>query len=136
MGVLMSKKQQVEKVQKCSVVVSAFRDGLKNQPSSVQVQNASENKEETQTIPELEESGQKEEDRKPGPSNAPTREENKANQEAWNRLRDGKGLEPEDFKKSHQLTPPAYVRPKRQPDDDQPLQIDLNRREEVRKHKS
>ncbi|XP_016413156.1 PHD finger protein 24-like [Sinocyclocheilus rhinocerous] len=30
MGVLMSKKQQVEKVQKCSVVVSAFKDGLKD----------------------------------------------------------------------------------------------------------
>ncbi|XP_062870474.1 PHD finger protein 24 [Trichomycterus rosablanca] len=127
MGVLMSKKQQVEK---CSVVVSAFRDGLKNQPSNVQVQNTSESKDEAQTQPETDESGQKEEERKPGPSTSLPREENKANQEAWNRLRDGKGVEPEDFKKSHQLTPPAYVRPKRQPNDDQPLQIDLNKREE------
>ncbi|XP_022536834.2 PHD finger protein 24 isoform X1 [Astyanax mexicanus] len=134
MGVLMSKKQQVEKVQKCSVVVSAFREGLKNQPSSTQ--NGAENAgDEAPDQPESEDSGRKAEEGKPGPSfaqstSAPPREENKANQEAWGRLRDGKGVEPEDLKKAHQLTPPAFVRPKRQPNDDQPVQIELDQREQ------
>lgn len=53
------------------------------------------------------------------------------NQEAWSRLRDGKGVEPEDLEKSHQLTPPAYVRPKREADDDQPLEVELAKKEQV-----
>ncbi|XP_060752304.1 PHD finger protein 24 isoform X1 [Tachysurus vachellii] len=130
MGVLMSKKQQVEKVQKCSVVVSAFRDGLKNQPSATQAPNTSDNKDEAQNHPESDESGRKEEDGKPGPSTAPTKEENKASQEAWGRLRDGKGVEPEELNKVHQLTPPAFIRPKRQPNDDQPIQIELGQRDQ------
>lgn len=132
MGVLMSKKQQVEKVQKCSAVVSAFRDGLKNQSSATQAQNNSESKDESPKQSESDESGRKEEDGKPGPSTAPPKEENKANQEAWGRLRDGKGVEPEELNKVHQLTPPAFIRPKRQPNDDQPIQIDLGQREQVR----
>lgn len=132
MGVLMSKKQQVEKVQKCSVVVSAFRDGLKNQPSSTQVQNNSESKDEAPNQPESDEFGRKDEDSKPGPSTAAPKEEHKANQEAWGRLRDGKGVEPEELNKVHQLTPPAFIRPKRQPNDDQPVQIELGQREQVR----
>ncbi|TSM12492.1 PHD finger protein 24 [Bagarius yarrelli] len=131
MGVLMSKKQQVEKVQKCSVVVSAFRDGLKNQPSANQVQNNCESKDELQNPPESDDSGRKEEDGKPGPSTAQPKEENKANQEAWNRLRDGKGVEPEELNKVHQLTPPAFIRPKRRSDDDQPIQIELGQREQL-----
>ncbi|KAL6472718.1 hypothetical protein MHYP_G00189060 [Metynnis hypsauchen] len=136
MGVLMSKKQQVEKVQKCSVVVSAFREGLKNPSSSVQAQNGAENAgDEAPEQRETEESGHKEDEGKPGPSSAqpasaPPREENKVNQEAWGRLRDGKGVEPEELKKAHQLTPPAFVRPKRQPNDDQPVQIELGQREQ------
>lgn len=126
----MSKKQQVEKVQKCSAVVSAFRDGIKTQPSASQAQNISEGKAEASNQPD--ESAQKEEDGKPGPSTAPSKEENKANQEAWGRLRDGKGVEPEELNKVHQLTPPAFIRPKRQPNDDQPVQIELSQREQVR----
>lgn len=132
MGVLMSKKQQVEKVQKCSVVVSAFRDGLKTQPSATLAQHNLESNDEAAKQPESDESEQKEEDGKPGPSNAPPKEENKANQEAWGRLRDGKGIEPEELNKVHQLTPPAFIRPKRQPNDDQPVQIELGQREQVR----
>lgn len=135
MGVLMSKKQQVEKVQKCSAVVSAFREGLKNQPSTGQAQNNTESKDEALNEPESDASGRKEEDGKPGPSTAPPKEENKANQEAWGRLRDGKGVEPEELNKVHQLTPPAFIRPKRQPNDDQPIQIQLEQREQVRLYK-
>lgn len=135
MGVLMSKKQQVEKVQKCSVVVSAFRDGLKNQPSATQAQNTSDSKDEAPNHPESDESGRKEEDGKPGPSTAPPKEENKASQEAWGRLRDGKGVEPEELNKVHQLTPPAFIRPKRQSNDDQPIQIELGQRDQVGLHK-
>ncbi|XP_076876500.1 PHD finger protein 24 isoform X2 [Brachyhypopomus gauderio] len=132
MGVLMSKKQQVEKVQKCSAVVSAFRDGLK--PSAAQPPDSAENGEglaESQDPPREDESAHKVDmDAKPGPSSTPPKEENKANQEAWGRLRDGKGVEPEELKKDHQLTPPAFVRPKRQVNDDQPLHVELNQREE------
>lgn len=137
MGVLMSRKQQVEKVQKCSVVVSAFREGLKNQPSSAQAQNSVKNAGEEAPVELDEDEPMRKEEGKPGPSSAqpscaPTREESKSNQEAWGRLRDGKGVEPEELKKAHQLTPPAFVRPKRQPNDDQPVQIELGQREQVR----
>lgn len=122
----------MEKVQKCSAVVSAFREGLKPQSSASQAPNNSEGKDEELNHPESDEPGQKEEDGKPGPSTAPPKEENKANQEAWGRLRDGKGVEPEELNKVHQLTPPAFIRPKRQPNDDQPIQIELGQREQVR----
>lgn len=144
MGVLMSKKQQVEKVQKCSVVVSAFKDGLKDQVAPAAAALTDEviaengdgsadgshqaNKEHTE---------QKEKDSKPGSlpnqqaSAPPSKEEHKANQEAWGRLRDGKGVEPEDLKKAHQLTPPAFVRPKREVNDDQPVDVPLGQREQV-----
>lgn len=143
MGVLMSKKQQVEKVQKCSVVVSAFKDGLKDRAApaagalteEVIAENGDgsadgshqANKEHTE---------QKDKDSKPGsvPNQQalalPT-EEHKANQEAWGRLRDGKGVEPEDLKKAHQLTPPTFVRPKREVNDDQPVDVPLGQREQV-----
>uniref|UniRef100_A0A8C1BMF0 PHD finger protein 24 n=1 Tax=Cyprinus carpio carpio TaxID=630221 RepID=A0A8C1BMF0_CYPCA len=142
MGVLMSKKQQVEKVQKCSAVVSAFKDTLKDRAAPAAVAQTEEviaengegsadgshqaNKEHTE---------QKDKDSKPGsvPNQQalalPT-EEHKANQEAWGRLRDGKGVEPEDLKKAHQLTPPTFVRPKREVNDDQPVDVPLGQREQ------
>ncbi|XP_051766243.1 LOW QUALITY PROTEIN: PHD finger protein 24 [Ctenopharyngodon idella] len=74
-------------------------------------------------------------DSKPGSSpnqqaSASSIEEHKANQEAWGRLRDGKGVEPEDLKKAHQLTPPAFVRPKREVNDDQPVDVSLGQTEQ------
>ncbi|KAJ3605732.1 hypothetical protein NHX12_027776, partial [Muraenolepis orangiensis] len=60
----------------------------------------------------------------------PTRDECNVNQEAWSRMRDGKGVEPEDMQKSHQLTPPAFVRPKRDANDDQALEVELGQREQ------
>lgn len=137
----MSKKQQVEKVQKCSAVVSAFQAGLKDRPAK-QVDGEGEEHEgpakssadSAEKNPEEEK--QEETENSGGPStsqqaSAPVRDDCKVNQEAWSRLRDGKGVEPEDLDKSHQLTPPAFVRPKREPDDDQPIEVELNTKEQV-----
>lgn len=144
MGVLMSKKQQVEKVQKCSAVVSAFQAGIKDrQVAAKRAEEVEEgegsagpsaNPEEKNS----EEAEQEETDNSAGPSTsqqaaAPTRDECKVNQEAWSRLRDGKGVEPEDLDKSHQLTPPTFVRPKREADDDQPVEVELDKKEQVLK---
>lgn len=140
MGVLMSKKQQVEKVQKCSLVVSAFKEGLKDRPpvgsagqaDEVVTENGDGSAEGShQTNTEHAEQKEKDKQGSAQQASAQTREENKANQEAWGRLRDGKGVEPEDLKKSHQLTPPAFVRPKRDVNDDQPVDVPLGQREQV-----
>lgn len=143
MGVLMSKKQQVEKVQKCSVVVSAFKEGLKDravpadaaQTEEVIAENGDESAEGSHHA-NKDHTEQKDKDSKPGSlpnqqASASSREEHRANQEAWGRLRDGKGVEPEDLKKAHQLTPPTFVRPKREVNDDQPLDVSLGQTEQV-----
>ncbi len=142
MGVLMSKKQQVEKVQKCSVVVSAFKDSIKDRAApaatdpteEVIAENGDGSADGSHQANKEHE--QKDKDSKPGSlpnqqASAPPGEEHKANQEAWGRLRDGKGVEPEDLKKGHQLTPPAFVRPKREVNDDQPVDVPLGQREQV-----
>lgn len=143
MGVLMSKKQQVEKVQKCSAVVSAFQAGLKDRPATGKPEGDAEEGEEgsprTSAAPEeksTEEAEREETDNGSAPSTSrqpsfQNRDECKVNQEAWSRLRDGKGVEPEDMEKTHQLTPPAFVRPKREPDDDQPVEVELEQKEQV-----
>lgn len=154
MGVLMSKKQQVEKVQKCTAVVSAFQAGVKDRQAAAkrveeevteevgtsQEKKSEEERKEKEKGEQVEEGAEeKEEDGEEGstgPSTsqqgaAASRDECKVNQEAWSRLRDGKGVEPEDLDKSHQLTPPAFIRPKREADDDQPLEVELNAREQV-----
>ncbi|XP_034048125.1 PHD finger protein 24 isoform X2 [Thalassophryne amazonica] len=143
MGVLMSKKQQVEKVQKCSAVVSAFQQGLKDRAAvTKQAEGVVEEGDEmakTSANPDEKnekEAEQGEKDNSAGPStsqqaSAPVRDEYKVNQEAWSRLRDGKGVEPEELDKSHQLTPPAFVRPKRDKHDDQPVEVELGKREQL-----
>uniref|UniRef100_A0AAQ5Z0G9 KIAA1045 RING finger domain-containing protein n=1 Tax=Amphiprion ocellaris TaxID=80972 RepID=A0AAQ5Z0G9_AMPOC len=142
MGVLMSKKQQVEKVQKCSAVVSAFQAGIKDRAVAVKQPEGDAEEGEgpaktsaNQEEKKPEEAEQEETDNGAGPStsqqaSAPARDECKVNQEAWSRLRDGKGVEPEDLDKSHQLTPPAFVRPKREADDDQPVGVELEKKEQ------
>ncbi|XP_054600142.1 PHD finger protein 24 isoform X2 [Nothobranchius furzeri] len=140
MGVLMSKKQQVEKVQKCSAVVSAFQAGLKERAAKPTEGDAEEHEAPAKTSVSTDEKNtdeekQEETDNHAGPStsqqaSAPVRDECKVNQEAWSRLRDGKGVEPEELDKTHQLTPPAFVRPKREPDDDQPIEIELEKKEQ------
>lgn len=138
----MSKKQQVEKVQKCSAVVSAFQAGIKDRapPTAKPTEVAEEDDKPAKTSADTdekntEESEQGEKDSSAGPStsqqsSAPARDDCKVNQEAWSRLRDGKGVEPEDLDKSHQLTPPAFVRPKREADDDQPVEVELGKKEQ------
>lgn len=139
----MSKKQQVEKVQKCSAVVSAFQAGLKDRaavPKPAEVPEESDKPEQSPNSPTEEKktedrTEQNEPDQNAAPSTSqqcslPGREECKVNQEAWSRLRDGKGMEPEELDKSHQLTPPAFVRPKREADDDQPVEIELGTTEQ------
>ncbi|XP_070706729.1 PHD finger protein 24 isoform X1 [Pempheris klunzingeri] len=142
MGVLMSKKQQVEKVQKCNAVVSAFQAGLKDRPPPTKPAEGAEEDGEGPAKPSAtadekntEEAEQEDTDNSAGPStsqqaSAPARDECKVNQEAWSRLRDGKGVEPEDLDKSHQLTPPAFVRPKREADDDQSVEVELEKKEQ------
>ncbi|XP_055369506.1 PHD finger protein 24 isoform X1 [Betta splendens] len=141
MGVLMSKKQQVERVQKCNAVVSAFQAGIKDRPAAAKpAEREAEDGEGPKAAPSPEEPNAEEAPREEahggaGPStsqqsSAPSRDECKVNQEAWSRLRDGKGVEPEDLDKSHQLTPPAFVRPKRESNDDQPVEVDLEEKEQ------
>ncbi|XP_051973317.1 PHD finger protein 24-like [Xyrauchen texanus] len=142
MGVLMSKKQQVEKVQKCSVVVSAFKEGLKDraalasvvQTEEVVAENVDGSAEGSHQL-NTDQTEPKEKDDKLGSLSTQQdsilqKKENKANQEAWGRLRDGKGVEPEELKKAHQLTSPAFVRPKREVNDDQPVNVLLGQREQ------
>ncbi|XP_029693585.1 PHD finger protein 24 isoform X2 [Takifugu rubripes] len=140
MGVLMSKKQQVEKVQKCNAVISAFQAGVRDRQAGTKQEEELE--EETPARPSAspeemisEEAKSEEPDHSSSlvPSqqmSVPTREESKVNQEAWSRLRDGKGVEPEELDKSHQLTPPAFVRPKREAGDDQPVEVELDKTEQ------
>ncbi|XP_054469111.1 PHD finger protein 24 [Anoplopoma fimbria] len=138
MGVLMSKKHQVEKVQKCNAVVSAFQAGVKERPAPAKQADGEveegEGPDESSATPDekkADEAEKEETDNNAGPStSAPARDECKVNQEAWSRLRDGKGVEPEDLDKSHQLTPPAFVRPKREADDDQPVEVELLKKEQ------
>lgn len=131
----MSKKQQVEKVQKCNAVISAFQAGVRERQAGTKQEEELEEKE-TSARPsaspeEMLSEEAKSEEPDQSQTSVPTREESKANQEAWSRLRDGKGVEPEDLDKSHQLTPPAFVRPKREAGDDQPVEVELDKKEQV-----
>ncbi|XP_076018183.1 PHD finger protein 24 [Genypterus blacodes] len=131
MGVLMSKKQQVEKVQKCNAVVSAFQQGLKERPAPAKQAEGGTEVGENPAKADGEEADKADGENNGGASTSqPARDECKVNQESWSRLRDGKGVEPEDLEKSHQLTPPAYVRPKRDANDDQPVEVELNKKEQ------
>ncbi|XP_036117044.1 PHD finger protein 24 isoform X2 [Molossus molossus] len=90
MGVLMSKRQTVEQVQK----------------------EVQEEKEAEASTPVLQ-------------------EESNINRAAWERLRDGRGVEPEEFDRNNRFTPPAFIRPTRKLDDDKPPDICLEPRETV-----
>lgn len=135
----MSKKQQVEKVQKCNAVISAFQAGVRDRQAGAKQDGELEEKE-PPAGPSAGPEEKNPEEAKPEDADkssslqqvaAPARDECKVNQEAWSRLRDGRGLEPEDLDKSHQLTPPAFVRPKRQADDDQPVEVEQDKKEQV-----
>ncbi|XP_023694670.2 PHD finger protein 24 isoform X1 [Paramormyrops kingsleyae] len=133
MGVLMSKKQQVEKVRKCSAVVTVFKEGITNRPPQASRTDTEDHTNPTEG-PEISETDQKEEEESDNgrKQTAPVTQQvsSSVNQEAWSRLLDGKGVEPEDLKKTNQLVPPAFIRPKRDINDDQPIKSDLYQREE------
>jgi hypothetical protein len=130
MGVLMSKRQTVEQVQKVSLAVSAFKDGLRDRPSirrtgelpgshhgtgDGSVQEVQEEKEAEADMPVIQ-------------------EESSVNRAAWERLRDGRGVEPEEFDRTNRFTPPAFIRPTRKLDDDKPPDVFLEPREQVSIH--
>ncbi|NWS58210.1 PHF24 protein, partial [Chunga burmeisteri] len=124
MGVLMSRRQTVEKVQKVSLAVSAFKDGLREQPSTRWRAEAATARRGT-----LEQAVQEgEEEAVAGPSQP---EESSASKAAWERLRDGRGMEPEEFDRANRFTPPAFIRPKRELHDDEPPDISLEQREQA-----
>ncbi|KFP84555.1 Protein KIAA1045, partial [Acanthisitta chloris] len=124
MGVLMSRRQTVERVQKVSLAVSAFKDGLREQPSTRRRAEAGTTRRGT-----LEQEVQEgEEEASAGPSQP---EESSAGKAAWERLRDGRGVEPEEFDRANRFTPPAFIRPKRELGDDEPPNISLEQREQI-----
>ncbi|KAM6228257.1 LOW QUALITY PROTEIN: PHD finger protein 24-like [Spheniscus humboldti] len=113
MGVLMSRRQTVEKVQNVSLAVSALKDRLRQQPSM------------PGTLEQAVQEG--EEEVSAGPSQP---EESSASKAAWEQLRDGQGLEPE-VDQANRFTPPAFIWPKRELHDDKPMDISLEQREQV-----
>ncbi|XP_009463141.1 PREDICTED: protein KIAA1045 homolog, partial [Nipponia nippon] len=129
MGVLMSRRQTVEKVQKDSLAVSAFKDGLREQPSTWQQAGGGGAELGGTCRGTLEQAVQEgEEEVSVGPSQL---EESSTSKAAWERLRDGWGLEPEEFDRANRFTPPTFIRSKRELHDDKPLDISLEQREQV-----
>lgn len=127
MGVLMSKRQTVEQVQKVSLAVSAFKDGLRDRPSIRRGGELPGSRRGT-----VEGSVQEVQEEKEAETSAPVvQEESSINRAAWERLRDGRGVEPEEFDRTSRFTPPAFIRPTRKLDDDKPLDICLEPREPV-----
>lgn len=127
MGVLMSKRQTVEQVQKVSLAVSAFKDGLRDRPSIRRGGEPPGSRRGT-----VEGSVQEVQEEKEAEASAPVvQEESSINRAAWERLRDGRGVEPEEFDRTSRFTPPAFIRPTRKLDDDKPPDIGLEPREPV-----
>ncbi|XP_025215443.1 PHD finger protein 24 isoform X1 [Theropithecus gelada] len=127
MGVLMSKRQTVEQVQKVSLAVSAFKDGLRDRPSIRRTGELPGSRRGT-----VEGSVQEvQEDKEAEAGTSAVQEERSAGRAAWERLRDGRGVEPEEFDRTSRFTPPAFIRPTRKLDDDKPPEICLEPREPV-----
>ncbi|XP_039074565.1 PHD finger protein 24 isoform X2 [Hyaena hyaena] len=127
MGVLMSKRQTVEQVQKVSLAVSAFKDGLRDRPSIRRTGELPGSRRGT-----VEGSVQEVQEEKEAEASTPVlQEERSVSRAAWERLRDGRGVEPEEFDRTNRFTPPAFIRPTRKLDDDKPPDICLEPRELV-----
>ncbi|XP_072462704.1 PHD finger protein 24 [Notamacropus eugenii] len=127
MGVLMSKRQTVEQVQKVSLAVSAFKDGLRDRPSLRRTGESAGSRRGTveHSVQEVQEEDE------PETVAAVPQEEKSVHKAAWERLRDGRGVEPEEFDRANRFTPPAFIRPIRELNDDKPLDICLEPRESV-----
>ncbi|XP_053304761.1 PHD finger protein 24 [Spea bombifrons] len=133
MGVLMSKRQTVEQVQKVSIAVSAFKDGLEKRPQNKRrsegaIAKGTKCDDSDQVV---EEENGEDGSNEASPCQSQPRQENPINRAAWERLRDGRGVEPEEFEKSSRFTPPAFVRPTRALNDDEPVEIDLEQHDEI-----
>lgn len=125
----MSKRQTVEQVQKVSLAVSAFKEGLRDKPSSIRRSGElAESRRGT-----VEGSVQEVQEDKEAEARAPIlQDESNIRRGAWERLRDGRGVEPEDLDRiSRCFTQPIFIRPTRQLDDDKPPDICLELRESV-----
>ncbi|KAG9470864.1 PHD finger protein 24 [Eleutherodactylus coqui] len=133
MGVLMSKRQTVEQVQKVSIAVSAFKDGLKDRPPSKRKSEGCIRKgSKADVLDQVLEEDKDDNGSNPGsPCQSQSRQENPTNRAAWERLRDGKGVEPDEFDNTKRFTPPAFIRPTRALNDDEPPEISLDQREEM-----
>ncbi|XP_048360156.1 PHD finger protein 24 [Sphaerodactylus townsendi] len=130
MGVLMSKRQTVEQVQKVSLAVSAFKDGLRDRPAAKrksEVAVSSRRGTLEDTVQEL-----REEEAEGVSSTGPSQQEDRrARRAAWERLRDGRGVEPEEFHRASSFMPPAFARPTPSKHSNEPIQISLEQQEQV-----
>ncbi|KAG8131348.1 hypothetical protein E2320_017906 [Naja naja] len=135
MGVLMSRRQTVEQVQKVSLAVSAFKDGLRERPAAKRPAEGAASRRgtlEEHAVRELREE-EAEEEEKAAPGGASRPGGGGTGSAAWARLRDGRGVEPEDLDRPGCFTPPALVRPVRPPrqEEEERLEISLEQREQV-----
>ncbi|XP_032069811.1 PHD finger protein 24 [Thamnophis elegans] len=131
MGVLMSRRQTVEQVQKVSLAVSAFKDGLRERPAAKRPAEGAASRRgtlEEHAVQELRE--EEEEAAAAGGASRPGG--CRGASAAWARLRDGRGVEPEDLDRPGSFSPPALVRPVRPPpEEEERLEISLEQREQV-----
>ncbi|XP_063149266.1 PHD finger protein 24 [Candoia aspera] len=131
MGVLMSRRQTVEQVQKVSLAVSAFKDGLRERPAAKrQAEGAASRRGtlEEDAVQELRE----EEAAAAAAAGGPSRQGGGgAGKAAWERLRDGRGVEPEELDRPGCFVPPVLVRPLREPREEERLEVSLEQREQV-----
>lgn len=128
MGVLMSRRQTVEQVQKVSLAVSAFKDGLRERPAAKRPAEGAASRRGTLEEDAVQELREEEEGAPGGPSRSWGGGTRSA---AWARLRDGRGVEPEDLDRPACFTPPALVRPVRPTREEERLEISLEQREQV-----
>ncbi|XP_015685143.1 PHD finger protein 24 [Protobothrops mucrosquamatus] len=128
MGVLMSRRQTVEQVQKVSLAVSAFKDGLRERPAAKRPAEGTASRRGTLEEDAVQELREEEEGAPGGPSRSWGGGTRSA---AWARLRDGRGVEPEELDRPACFTPPALVRPVRPTREEERLEISLEQREQV-----
>ncbi|XP_044105378.1 LOW QUALITY PROTEIN: PHD finger protein 24-like [Neovison vison] len=124
MGVLMSKRQTVEQVQEVSLAASVFKDGLRDRPSIRRTGELPGSRRGTGE-------GSVQEEKEAEASTPELQEESSTKRAAWERLRAGRGAEPEEFDRSNRFPPPAFTRPTRKLDDDKPPDTCLEPRELV-----
>ncbi|XP_026540781.1 PHD finger protein 24 [Notechis scutatus] len=133
MGVLMSRRQTVEQVQKVSLAVSAFKDGLRERPAAKRPAEGAASRRGTLEEHAVRELREEEEEEEAAPGGASRPGGGGTRSAAWARLRDGRGVEPEDLERPGRFVPPALVRPVRPPrqEEDERLEISLEQREQV-----